>query len=684
MRDIRIRTKVLGGFALAIAVALAVGAASYWSARDVAVRVATVTESQFPVDRALTDVRGDVGRAHQFLSQLMMSGATAQLLGADTCAGCHRDGAIFAGQADAALRGVAAAVAEVDRLPRTPAVEQAWTGARSAIAEWMSEATALRGALGRERSPGGRAGEPPAEVREGWVRVHQLGMPIAETLSQMDRALRAEAAATHEATRAAQRREKLVQITVIVAGALALALLGFLIGRSVGHGIDAVVRQSGKLSEAATEGRLDLRGEEAEVPLEFRPILHGMNATLDAIEEPLRVAIDHVARISVGDLPERIVTPYRGEFGRVAGAINAVIDVVHLRNSDIRHLTESALAGNLGVRADTSKYQGYNGKMVGGLNALLDAAVAPVQEATAVLERLAARDLRARVEGTYRGDHARIKDALNATADALEEALGQVARASAQVSAAASQIASSSQTLASGASQQAAALQESSASLESMATLVKRAAEEARHANTLAHQAHAVAADGASAMAQMTGAMREIRSATEGTGQIIRDINDIAFQTNLLALNAAVEAARAGEAGRGFAVVADEVRSLALRSKEAASKTEALIRESVRQTGEGDSTARLVSTRLEEIGRNVEKVTSIVSEIAASAEEQSTGIDQVTRAVAQMNQVTQQNAASAEQASSAAAQLSGQSEELAAMVGAFRIRGQAGPALAVA
>ena len=110
------------------------------------------------------------------------------------------------------------------------------------------------------------------------------------------------------------------------------------------------------------------------------------------------------------------------------------------------------------------------------------------------------------------------------------------------------------------------------------------------------------------AMAEMGGAMDKIRASAEGTSQIIKDINEIAFQTNLLALNAAVEAARAGEAGRGFAVVAEEVRSLALRSKEAANKTEALIQESVRQTGEGASTAKLVGEKLTEISGIVGKV----------------------------------------------------------------------------
>jgi methyl-accepting chemotaxis protein len=118
---------------------------------------------------------------------------------------------------------------------------------------------------------------------------------------------------------------------------------------------------------------------------------------------------------------------------------------------------------------------------------------------------------------------------------------------------------------------------------------------------------------------------------------------------------------------------AEEVRSLALCAKGAAVKTEALIQESVKQAGEGESTAKLVSERLSEILAAAQKVSEIVAEIATSSHEQAQGIEQINRAVADMDKVTQQNAASSEESSSAAEELSGQSEELAAMVGTFRL-----------
>jgi len=360
-------------------------------------------------------------------------------------------------------------------------------------------------------------------------------------------------------------------------------------------------------------------------------------------------------------------------FQTIAGAIRGSAEAVRGLTRDVATLSEAAIAGRLSTRADASQHQGDFRKIVEGVNKTLDAVLAPIAEAAQVLEKLAQRDLRARVSGNYQGDHARIKDSLNATGQALHEAMAQVASAVDQVSSAATQIASSSQAVAAGASEQAASLQQTTASLDSVGSMTKQSADNAAQANTLSQGARAAATEGATAVEQMQGAMTKIRASAEGTSQIIKDINDIAFQTNLLALNAAVEAARAGEAGRGFAVVAEEVRSLALRSKEAATKTEALIRESVKQAGEGEVTSRQVAGKLGEIVAGIGKVSDIVSEIAAAAKEQTIGIDQVSSAVGEMDKVTQQNAASAEQSSSAASELSGQAEELAAMVGAFQL-----------
>jgi len=176
------------------------------------------------------------------------------------------------------------------------------------------------------------------------------------------------------------------------------------------------------------------------------------------------------------------------------------------------------------------------------------------------------------------------------------------------------------------------------------------------------------------ALVQMVASMSEIEASSDKVARIIKVIDEIAFQTNILALNAAVEAARAGEAGRGFAVVAEEVRNLALRSKEAAKKTEVLIKGSVQLAQNGEGICRQVNANLDEIVASVGKVTTVVGEITKASDEQARGIAQVSQAVAEMDKVTQDNAASSEESASAAEELSGQAQDLGALVQQFRLR----------
>ncbi len=438
--------------------------------------------------------------------------------------------------------------------------------------------------------------------------------------------------------------------------------------------IEAVATDVQGLGQAAVQGRLSVRADPARHQGRFRELVAGVNAALDAVVGPLSAATTCVERISRGEIPPHLPEPWSGELVRLREGLDTCIDAVNALVHDTDGLVQFALAGKLATRADASRHRGDFARIIQGVNQTLDAAVAPVIESARVLERLSARDLRARVMGRFLGDHARITDAVNDTSGALHDAISQVSTAVAQVSNAASRIASSSQSVASGASQQAVALEAIASSIETVSSITRQAADNAQLVSTLAETARTAAGRGTEAVAQLQGAMGRIRQSAEGTGQIIRDVSDIAFQTNLLALNAAVEAARAGEAGRGFAVVAEEVRSLALRAKQAATKTEDLIRQSMRETGEGEVAAGKVAETLQQIAQGVTKVTGAITEIAALSRDQTSRIGEVTAAVSEMEKITQLNAASAEESSSAASELSGQAEELAAMASSFRLQ----------
>jgi len=193
-------------------------------------------------------------------------------------------------------------------------------------------------------------------------------------------------------------------------------------------------------------------------------------------------------------------------------------------------------------------------------------------------------------------------------------------------------------------------------------------AENSKQANELAGQARQAANEGDKSMVQLNEAMTGINDSSDKISKIIKVIEEIAFQTNLLALNAAVEAARAGEHGKGFAVVADEVRNLAQRCAQAARETTGLIEDSVHRAQQGTQVATEVGKSLSAIVGQVAKVSDLIGGISQASQEQAQGVDQVNTAVSQMDKVTQQNAAGAEQSASAAEELAAQSEAVKGMV----------------
>ena len=376
---------------------------------------------------------------------------------------------------------------------------------------------------------------------------------------------------------------------------------------------------------------------------------------------------------ALGDGDVSVAVDPRGERDVLGHAFVRLRTTVQGLTDDVATLTVAAREGQLETRADARAYRGAFASLIDGLNATLDAVVAPMQESTTVLERLAQRDLTARVHGEYAGDHARVKDALNAAVDALSAALREVASSSDQVAAAGGQIAGGAQALAEGASEQAATLEEVAASVHELNAMAERSAQNAGEARALATTTQDSATAGAEKMTRLASALDAIKTSADQTARIVKTIDEIAFQTNLLALNAAVEAARAGDAGRGFAVVAEEVRALALRSAEAARNTAALIEESVQRVGGGVVLGQQVAADFSEMTRQVSRTSEVVTEIAAASEQQTGGVRQIVQAIGEMNGATQQTAANAEEAAAAAEELSAQAARLQEVVGEFRL-----------
>lgn len=378
--------------------------------------------------------------------------------------------------------------------------------------------------------------------------------------------------------------------------------------------------------------------------------------------------------LSVGDLTVKVQP--RSEKDRLSKNFNQVVETLQQLVQEAGQLNTAARDGHLDERSDPGKFRGVYAQLVAGMNETLVAVQAPIAEAAQVLAKLAERDLRVKMEGDYRGEYLKIKDAMNTAAVNLDRALTRVAVGSEQVSSAASQISAGSMSLSQGASEQASSLEEVASSMQEMASMTRQNAANSKEARSLTEGARGMAERGLDSMKRLSEAIDKIKSSSDATAKIVKTIDEIAFQTNLLALNAAVEAARAGDAGKGFAVVAEEVRNLAMRCAEAAKNTSGMIEDSVRNAEGGVAINQEVLKNLTEINVQVNRVSEVMSEISAASDQQSNGVEQVNNAVQQMNQVTQQVAANAEESASAAEELTGQAEEMKGMVNEFKLSSQ--------
>lgn len=235
------------------------------------------------------------------------------------------------------------------------------------------------------------------------------------------------------------------------------------------------------------------------------------------------------------------------------------------------------------------------------------------------------------------GFYLSLVNSVTGISDDLSEIAGELESASEELS-------NSSQRLAEGNTEQAAAIQETASTLEESASMVNQNTENTKIAADLAKRAKEQVQKGANEMSEMMEDMVELKNSSDQISKIIKVIDEIAFQTNILSLNAAVEAARAGDAGKGFAVVSEEVRNLAQRSAQAAKDTTEIIENNIYLSEKGVNAAKRTSQALNEINEQVQKVNEIIDEVAVATEEQNQGIGQINKAMTQMTVVTQNNA----------------------------------------
>jgi methyl-accepting chemotaxis protein len=257
----------------------------------------------------------------------------------------------------------------------------------------------------------------------------------------------------------------------------------------------------------------------------------------------------------------------------------------------------------------------------------------------------------------YRGDFLPIKTALETITEDMNKIFASIMQATDEVTAGAEQMSSSSQSLAQGATEQASAIEELLATVTEIGNDVNHNATNAEKANELSQETFSEVQNTNLQMQRMVESMSEISTTSAQIGEIIKTIEEIAFQTILLALNASVEAARAGIHGRGFSVVAQEVKNLATKSGEAAKNSGELIGGSIKAVERGKKNVDEAAKSLDNLISTSKKMTELISNITQASEAQATAIGQVLEGIDQVSTVVQSNSAPSEQTAAASDEL---------------------------
>jgi len=288
------------------------------------------------------------------------------------------------------------------------------------------------------------------------------------------------------------------------------------------------------------------------------------------------------------------------------------------------------------------------------------------------MESIANGDLA--IDVTPRSENDSIGQAMVSMLCNLNTLFSDINISSHQVSDGSVQIAGGAQSLAQGTTEQASAIEELSFTLGDIMDATERNAEIASKAAKLNDDIRNNAERSSLQMDQLVEAVIEINDASKSIKKVIKTIDDIAFQTNILALNAAVEAARAGQHGKGFSVVADEVRNLASKSAEAAKYTEGLISNSIEKANLGLDLAHEAAESLSKIVEGIMKSAELADQVAISSNDQTEAISLINKGIDQVSQVVQQNSATAEESAAASEEMNSQSSRLEMLISYFKLR----------
>lgn len=329
--------------------------------------------------------------------------------------------------------------------------------------------------------------------------------------------------------------------------------------------------------------------------------------------------------------------------------------------------------GNLSVEVPKTKNNEI-GELADSIKETLSNLQTYIRDISENMELMANGDMTNEITQEYVGDFSSIKESINKISSALNDTLSSINIAAEQVNSGADQVATAAQSLSQGATEQASSIEELSSSIMSVSEQVNQNAKNVNIAGNYVKESQDGIENSNHYMQQMMEAMNDINDSSSEISKIIKVIDDIAFQTNILALNAAVEAARAGAAGKGFSVVADEVRNLASKSADAAKQTTLLIEGSVSSVDKGMEIANETAKALETVKARSEMVVETIKKIQDASNEQAEAINQITIGLEQISSVVQTNSATSQESAAASEELSGQAQMLKEEISQFKLK----------
>jgi len=340
----------------------------------------------------------------------------------------------------------------------------------------------------------------------------------------------------------------------------------------------------------------------------------------------------------------------------------------------IEKAMQEIACGNLHSEFNLTPDTSEIGLLVDSIHSTKKTLTCYIEDISEKLTEMAKGNMNQCIELEYIGDFRPIQNALTSILGALNHTLGEISNASVKVAIEAQQVAGGSQNLAQGATQQAASVEELSATINDLSEKMNRVAQNAQNARSISNDASGVLHLCSQKMDELVDAMKQISNASTEIKKIIDTIESIAFQTNILSLNAAVESARVGVAGKGFAVVAGEVRSLANKSQEASKNTTELIERTMEAIKNGTHIVDDTAQTLLQVVDGAKQSTDYVDSIADASKEQSMALEQLVIGINQIADVVQNTSATSQESAAASIELNEQASLMQRLTNSFKLR----------